>query len=175
MTPEQTIVALRRADGTVSLMAFLTVARGNVLPRGASWLDERQGVWLRPASAVNIEAEIAAVVAAEGIGVLSWRIIVKPELEVPQDRTFRDAWADDGKAITHDMAKAREIKRKHIRAARVMALRDLDGQWMRAAGQGKKAEQDAVEAERQKWRDAPADPRIDAAQTVEALKQITVG
>jgi hypothetical protein len=51
---------------------------------------------------------------------------------------------------------------------------ELDGQWTRATGQGKKAEQDAVEAERQKWRDAPADPRIDVAQTVEELKQIRV-
>jgi hypothetical protein len=55
-----------------------------------------------------------------------------------------------------------------------MKMVELDGQWTRATGQGKQAEADAVEAERQKWRDAPADPRIEAAQSVEELKQVAV-
>jgi hypothetical protein len=61
-----------------------------------------------------------------------------------------------------------------IRKERKVTLRDLDAKWMRATGQKDNAAADAIEAERQKWRDAPADPRIDAAQSVEELKQIKV-
>lgn len=165
MNCESKIIAMRRNDGGVSFMALLTVGRGNVLPLGAQWLED--GWWVRPPTEQVIESEIAK--ATEPGTILGWRVL--EDGEVPTDRTYRNAWVDTGK-IEHDMVKAREIHRQHIRAHRASALKELDGQWMRAQGQGKKAEADAIEAERQKWRDAPADPRIEAATTVEELKAI---
>ena len=114
----------------------------------------------------------------EGHDMVRWAVIRYSD--IPDDRydegeTYRDGLEHDGTKLAHNIGKCREIKRKHLRIARESKFLELDGKWMRAQGQGKKADADAVEAERQKWRDAPADPRIEAAQTVEELKQITVG
>ena len=113
----------------------------------------------------------------EMLDMVRWAVVQYSDL--PDDRvgegeTYRDGLEHDGTKLVHSIAKCREIKRTHLRIERTDKLFELDGRWMRATGQGKKAEADAVEAERQKWRDAPADPRIDAAQSVEELKQIMV-
>lgn len=169
MQNEAVHIAIRRADGGVSVMALLTVGRGNVLPKGARWLED--GWWSRPATETVIADEVAKVCATEGFKSMGWRVL-KPG-EVPQDRTYRDAWQDSGKgAFTHDMPKAREIHRGHLRKARAEALKDIDAQWMRATGQGDKVAAKRIEAERQRWRDAPADPRIEAAQTLDELRAI---
>ena len=102
-----------------------------------------------------------------GAGVTGWRIL--RDGDVPADRTYRDALIDTGEAIVHDMGRARAVHRGRIRARRAEAMRELDAKWMRATGQGKVAEADAIEALRQQWRDAPADPRIDAAETTSEL------
>jgi hypothetical protein len=82
--------------------------------------------------------------------------------------------------ITIDMDKAREIQRGAIRAMREPLFADLDRAFTRAQGRvsaldgPRKTEAEAtmraIEAQRQALRDAPADPRIDAAQTPEELK-----
>lgn len=167
MNNESVIIAITRKDGGLSLMSLLVVGRGNVLPSGAAWLED--GWWARPSTDAVVESEIAK--ANEPGSWVSWRRLQPGDLQ--EDRTYRDAWIDTGAAIVHDMPKAREIHRKHLRARRAAAMADLDGQWMRATGQGKKADADAIEAERQKWRDAPADQRIDAAQTIEELKAVS--
>jgi hypothetical protein len=163
MKPESIVVAVRRSDGGVSMMALLTVGRGNILPSGATWLED--GWWARPPTDAVINDEVAKAVP----DALGWRL-VKPG-EVPEDRTYRNAWVDNGK-IEHDMPKAREVHRGLIRKQRSPALQALDAEWMRATGQGKSKDAAEIEAKRQKWRDAPADPRIDAAKTVEQLKAI---
>jgi len=113
----------------------------------------------------------------DGLDMVRWAIVQYDDL--PDDRdgtqeTYRDGLKHDGTKIVHDLVKCKAIKREHLRIARLEKMLDLDGKWMRATGQGNKAEQDAVEAERQKWRDAPADPRIETARSVEELKQIRV-
>jgi hypothetical protein len=158
------IVAMK--DGSTSVLYFLTQGRGNALPDGAVWVNEGAGQWARPPR----ESMIAEEVKRSCPEYLAWHR-VNPE-DIPTDRTYRDAWHHDGETIAHDMAKAREIHRNKLRHERANVLVDLDGKWHRATGQGKKAEADAIEAQRQRWRDAPADPRIDAAQTVDDLKAI---
>jgi hypothetical protein len=164
MQLEQIHVALKRADGGVSIMAFLTVGRGNVLPRGAQWLGD--GWWSRPPTTENIDHEVR-----QHTGIVSWRHITAAD--VPADRSYRDAWTDNG-TITHDMPIARGIHRERVRRRRREAFEQLDAEWMRAIGQNRRAEADAIEAQRQLWRDAPANPLIDTAQTVEDLKAVTL-
>ncbi len=67
--------------------------------------------------------------------------------------------------IKIDMAKAAEIQRNRIRAARVPLLAALDVQFMRAVERGDQAEQARVAAEKQRLRDLTNDPRVAAAKT----------
>ena len=164
-------IAMTMPDASVQIMTFAVIGRGNVLPQGATWLKE-PGHWLRDPTDATIEYEIRQVFPGAEKPV-SWRRFELGEIK-EQDRVFRDAWRDNGKSIEPHLPTAKKLKADMIRKERRAALRDLDAEWMRATGQGKKAEADAIEAERQKWRDAPADPRIDAAQSVEELKLLFV-
>lgn len=76
--------------------------------------------------------------------------------------------------ITVNMAKAREIKREQIRAQRVPLLASLDVEFMRAVESGNLVEQARIAAEKQRLRDAPEDPRIDAAQTPQELAALEI-
>jgi nitroimidazol reductase NimA-like FMN-containing flavoprotein (pyridoxamine 5'-phosphate oxidase superfamily) len=64
------------------------------------------------------------------------------------------------------------VVRRNLRHERGARFLELDAQWMRATGQGRQAEVAAIEKKRQALRDAPADPRIDAARNLEQLKAI---
>lgn len=92
--------------------------------------------------------------------------------EVPPKDEFRAAWTFDGKAFGHDMAKARELHREKIRRERKPHLEAADIALMRAIETG--ADTKAIAAEKQRLRDAPANPAIDAAKTIEDLKRITL-
>jgi hypothetical protein len=185
---KQVYIIYRMADDKVIVYGFLTEGRGSSLPYGASWVNDGSGTWLRPPSDANIEyvrdTHIAAIIADKSRGftgpIVSYELTDKPlfpaETQDDMDnRRFRDACRHDGAKCYHDMPQARDIRRNQIRRQRDQVMPDLDVKFMRALGNGKKDEQDAAEAERQKWRDAPADPRIEAAASVEELKQIKVG
>lgn len=159
-------IAVERADGGVSILSFVIVGRGNTLPDGAEWIDKTIGQWSRKPTEEAISAEIARAVP-DGV---AWHRVL--DEEVPDDRTFRDALVIKGGALTHDIDKARDIVRQVIRHQRAAAMPELDAKWMRATGQGDKAAAKKIEAERQRWRDAPADPRIDAAATVQELAEL---
>jgi len=166
------LIAMTMPDESVQIMNFGVVARGDVLPSGAVWLKE-PGWWLRDPIPATIEDEIGKVFPT-GERPVRWRRIEPAEIK-EQDRVFRGAWNDTGTAIEPDLAVARILKADMIRKERKATLAELDNEWMRATGQGDVQAAALIEAERQKWRDAPADPRIEAAQTVEELKQIGVG
>lgn len=86
------------------------------------------------------------------------------DTDLPSDRAFRNAWERDGaNPVKVNMTKARGIAESVIRSERAPLLTALDAQFTRAQGQRNNAEADAVEAKRQKLRDAPADKRLDAA------------
>ena len=76
--------------------------------------------------------------------------------------------------IVVDIEKAAEVQRNRIRAARVPLLAKLDQEFMRALEAGDNAAIERVKAEKQRLRDAPDDPRIATAKTVDELKCITV-
>lgn len=185
-------VAATWSDGSVSHHAIQLEGRFPSQPKGG-WSKAEGGLaWKREATDANIEYEMARYafyrMNTDGLGLMGWRRLSQAEHDLfEQDRpngkpttrpytggTYRNALVDRAGKIEHDIVKARDCCREELRRQRRNAMLVLDGQWMGATGQGKKAEADAVEAERQKWRDAPADPRIDAAGSVEELKQIKV-
>ena len=70
--------------------------------------------------------------------------------------------------ITTDMAKAREVHKTRIRAARVSKLAELDVEFQKALETG--ASTTDIVAKKQALRDAPADSGIAAASDADALK-----
>ena len=91
---------------------------------------------------------------------------------VPAERTFRDGWeanADTG-VISVNMAKAKDIWRDKIRAARVEPLAALDTAYMKALETG--ADTSSIITQKQALRDAPALASIDNATTPDELKAI---
>lgn len=164
---QQVNVAITLDDGSLAIMGFLTVGRGSVLPYGATWRSE--GWWERPANDANLFHEISRGFAT-GPQPVRYRLVSADD--IPADRTFRDALADDGKELTYNMPKAREMQRERIRRARVAKFAANDLAMMDAVVEGDQQKIEAAKARRQYLRDAPADPRIDAAQTVDELKAI---
>ena len=105
---------------------------------------------------------------------MSWREVTQAELDA-LDRTYRGAWLDDAGLLV-DQAKARDLHRKILRREREALMQELDVAMLRALEIEDDAERKEVMkviAERkQLLRDAPSDPRIDAAKTIEDLKAI---
>lgn len=91
--------------------------------------------------------------------------------EIPSDRTFRNAWTDTG-AITHDMAKCREIHKDRLRAMREPKFEPLERAQRTALAAGDVVRAGQLEEQLQALRDVTADPALDAAQTPEDLKSI---
>ncbi len=98
---------------------------------------------------------------------------VVPVEEIPQDRTFRNAWTTNGgNKIKVDMPLAREVWRNKIRKAREPKLAALDIEFTKALEKADAKGQKDVASARQKLRDLTALPEIEAAETPEALKAI---
>ena len=91
---------------------------------------------------------------------------------LPQDRTFRNAWKQNGSLVEHDMVKARDIHRDTLRSLRKPKLEVLDMAYLRADELGDVAEKARIAAKKQALRDVTDDQRIEAAQTPEQLKAV---
>lgn len=91
--------------------------------------------------------------------------------DLPQDRTFRGAWKQDGRKCVEDVAKCKEISHEHRRAVRAEEFAPLDAA---IASQIPGTDPAAVEAQRQAIRDkhAKAQADIDAAKTPAQLKAV---
>jgi hypothetical protein len=88
--------------------------------------------------------------------------------DIPSDRTFRNAWIKNGKAIGHDLAKAKGTAHDKRRAARTKEFTPLD---VEATIPAKANQAEAArEAIRQKY--ATMQTQMDAAATVEDLKAL---
>lgn len=162
---QQAFLSLTFADGSVGVMGFVL----------SETSDSGALRWTRDPSPENIEAEIARTAFdAAKLPVQSWRFIDTTEL--PIDRAYRNAWIDTGKAIVHDMPKARGICVERLRIERNAKLDALDKDWMKASGQKDSVTADAVEVRRQELRDFPATiaATLEAALTIEDLKAITL-
>lgn len=90
-------------------------------------------------------------------------------IEVPTDRTFRNAWEDTGK-VSINMSKAREIHKERLRLIRAQLLSVLDVDYQRADEQGNVALKAHIAAKKQVLRDVTKHPSIASAQTPDELK-----
>ena len=90
------------------------------------------------------------------------------------DRTFRDAWEDDGVTVKVNMPQARLIHLDRLRDKRVAILGKLDVEWSRAVAQKNQILADSIETKRQALRDMPqtVKPSLDAANTPDELKLV---
>jgi len=88
--------------------------------------------------------------------------------DVPSDRTFRGAWEKSGRAIVHNLDKAKDIAHEKRRAARAKEFAPLDVE----ATIPSRASQ--AEAARQTIRDKydVMQQQMDAAATIEELKSL---
>ena len=97
---------------------------------------------------------------------LSYEIV--EDSVIPTDRTFRNAWKQNSKTIETDIAKAREIHKNNIRAAREPLLNALDIEFQKAL-ETSSSTTDIV-SKKQSLRDAPADSAIASASNEAELK-----
>lgn len=164
------LVSISMSDGTLAVMQFVT-------------LQHKQGEkpsWFREATDEAIQVEIdRTFLAWNDFGeplwekqVVSWRRVSL--LDMPTDRTFRDAWVDEGGEIKHDMNKARNIHLTRLRTERNQKLDVLDNRWFQAIGEGNTEKAASIEEARKNMRDMPelfADD-FQAADDTEKLKAI---
>jgi hypothetical protein len=167
MSNVQTVaIAITFANEHVGIMRFVTHEHG---PNGE--LRRRLN-----ATKGAVDAQIGRAVWAQPeclLPIKGWRVV--DEADVPQDRSFRMAWFDEGAGkIAHDVVKVRDTHLERLRAERNDKLDALDREWMKATGQGKKADAEAIEAKRQALRDMPVTiaSALEAAQTVEDVKAV---
>lgn len=120
---------------------------------------------------IETDEEFLERIAARSIPAGVAYTVVDAE-QVPADRTYRDAWQAAGAGLVVDMDRARSIHRDRMRVKRKPMLEALDVDYVRADERGDPAAKAQVVARKQALRDAPADPRIDAAQTPEELKAV---
>lgn len=148
------LVAITRTDGGVSIMRIVEAKL------------EHNGL-----SAVELaDIEISKWSAVDRAEVV--RIYDIREADVPADRTYRNAWTHDGKSITHDMVKARNLHREILRRNRAPKLAALDIEYQRADENGDTARKRTIALQKQALRDVTNDPRIDLATTLDELKAI---
>lgn len=92
------------------------------------------------------------------------------EANIPVDRTFRNGWTCRDGTVCHDMAKCRDLARATVRRRREALWPAADAAVTKALARTDMEALREAEARREALRNAPADPRIEEAETPEALK-----
>ena len=128
---------------------------------------DRVGLSVIRCSDTRVEKVLARAVSVSAQNI---RVIDAVDL----DRSFRDAWEDDGGGVKVNMAKARAIHLDRLRERRLRVLEGLDVDWMKALGQKNQTLVDQIEAKRQVLRDMPVlvKSELDSAVTPEMLKLV---
>lgn len=118
-----------------------------------------------PSGEIPIEAVLAKDVPAGAVGE------IVSVTDIPSDRTFRNAWIKNGKAIGHDLAKAKGIAHDKRRAARAKEFAPHD-EVIAKQIPGKDAAQAEAARETIRQKYATMQTQMDAATTVEELKAL---
>ena len=116
---------------------------------------------IHPTGELSIE-EVAEKDVPAGV---SFRIV--DESEIPTDRTFRNAWKDEG-GIKVDMGKAKDITKDRLRNERKPLLEAQDIAFQRALETG--ASTAAIVSEKQRLRDITK--QVDALASLDELKAL---
>jgi hypothetical protein len=176
-------IAVTMSDGSMYHVAYQCMGRGFKTGQDGWSAPDGDGYQVRPSSDALIEALLRKTereqwVPRHGLTMVSWRRMSDAEHDMcSKDRpgdgsVYRNALVDRGGTLEYDMDRARECHKHEVRRRRGRAMVELDGQFTRAIGQGDRKEQVRVEVARQQWRDAPQDPRIAAARTVDELRAL---
>lgn len=144
-----------RADGGLSVVH--AAAKADIEKVLGVLTDEeyRDHVWQRsvPADAVNA-------------------VEIPDEYQLP-DREFRDAWAQDGMRVKHDMQKVKEIQLKKLRVERDALLVKYDGLQSRAIDLNDAVAMADVKAKKQALRDATEALKKLDPKSIEEVKSAT--
>jgi len=116
---------------------------------------------IHPTGELSIEEVAAKDVPAN----VSFRIV--DESEIPTDRTFRNAWKDEG-GIKVDMGKAKDITKDRLRNERKPLLEAQDVAFQRALESG--ASTAAIVSEKQRLRDITK--QVDGITSPDELKAL---
>lgn len=145
-------ILIKRIDGGVSVM--------QIIKPSSEQLE------------IAVENEIAKWPEEARNTVVSWRAV--EDSAVPEDRTFREAWADitDHPSVDINMEKAKEIWKDKLRVERAPLLEKLDVEFMRNIEKGE--DTSAISSKKQYLRDITKLTEIEQASTPEELKQITI-
>lgn len=170
-------LVLERSDRSVVHLAVALRVRAPAQPPGPGWSQGADGYWNREVSSESLASEVRREerrwIELDGLTLVRWRVLSNAEHDWFADANYharyRDAVEWVGDEIRHNMPKVRELHRHMIRHQRGEKMVALDGQWMRAIGQGDAAEAARIDAERQVLRDSTDNPAIDAAKTVDEL------
>lgn len=176
LAPDVVTVAVTKIDGGLTVLR-LVVNEYVVDPDDPT---KRIPVNHQDPSPERVERTLAKYVDSgtwtQGNGKLpvSWRFVPNDFAE-NEDRTYRNAWKDTGKGRPdHDMVKARNIHRDHLRRARIRHLDTLDVEYQQADEQSNQNKKREIAARKQKLRDVTDDPRIESAATTDDLKTLTL-
>ena len=191
MKHESRMIAIEPQDGPLAVMHFITQGRGDLLPNGAEWFnadiaqdkDETDeqfrdrckdlGWWRRPVTDALVFEQIVRAYNGNGKPTPKRYVILAEDAELPSDREYRNAWAIDGGKIVIDLTKAKDLHRAKLREARAPIMAQLDVDFMRALEQGKDTAM--ITAQKQTLRDVTKADAINAAQTIDQLKAVTLG
>lgn len=159
-------------DHPLVIREFIVHGRGSRLPFGASWTTE--GHWLRLPTPENVLEEMARSYPEGTAQPVRWRRVTAAAVEALTTgrRMYRDAWIDDGTTLTHNMVKARALHRTFLRAQRDKAFAALDAAYLRADEDGNGAAKSEIRAQKQRLRDLPNDPALEAATSVDELRAL---
>lgn len=137
-------------------------------------------VWKRPDGSVaitypaiegmDLDAHAAELIARGDIPADHTKVAVAATLP-PRDE-FRNAMVWDGRRVVHDMTRAADLRREQLRRERAPFLAALDVEYQRADERGDAAAKAAIAAKKQALRDITADPRLDNATTLAALRAV---
>lgn len=171
--PDVVTVAVSRADGGLTILRVITTEyRPTSAEEKAAGLGDRVANWTREPTPEYIASIIAKHGWTGGLQAVSWRIVPDDIVDEATDRTFRNAWKDDGSAKPGvDMPKAREIQRDRLRRMRDPLLAQLDLEYLQADEQGDQQRKRLIADRKQALRDVTQHPSIDAATTPDELKR----
>lgn len=173
-TPDVITVAVSRVDGGLTILRVVTTEyRPTTEAEKADGKGNRVANWTIEPTPEYID-KIIAKHNWKGTPheCVSWRVVPNDVVDESTDRTFRNAWKDNGLSKPEvDMPKAREIHRERLRKLRAPILEDLDVDYIKADENGNAEHKQMIARRKQDLRDITQHASIDSATTPEELKQ----
>lgn len=158
MQPPLAIIAVTRPEPHVPL-ALVFVALMVHGPKGARVIESSDDAYMEK-----------QIVSHFGSSWLRWRRITSAD--IPADTSWRNAWVDTGSALVVDLDRARTLHAAQLAASASRAHTQLTAALLLAMTEPDAQRMQALRAARDLLTNAPSDPRLAAARTLDALAAI---